>query len=259
MSRVLLIHWNAGEAEDRASILRQAGHEVDCHAKQGSAALRAVREHPPDAFVIDLSRLPSHGRDVAIWLRQKKPTRKVPIVFTGGDPAKKGLIQKLLPDAVFTEWSRIRSALQQALRTPVENPAVPGIMESYSGTPLPKKLGIKSNSFLTLLGAPADFERTLGRLPEGVSIRKQARGRSDVVLLFVRSGAELERRFQAADRSLEEGGRLWIVWPKKASDIFSDLTQISVRAFGLGVGYVDYKISAIDKTWSGLCFAKRRP
>jgi len=78
-----------------------------------------------------------------------------------------------------------------------------------------------------------------------------------VILLFVKSHAELEKRFIPAVRAMAEGGRLWIVWPKKASGVAADLTQNDVRAFGLKAGLVDFKISAIDATWSGLCFTRR--
>jgi len=225
---------------------------------RGVSDLRRLADDPPDAFVIDLSRLPSQGRDMGLWLRQRKATRGVPIVFVGGEPAKVARARKLLPDAVFTEWKRIRGDLRRALQAPPEKPVVKETMAGYSGTPLPKKLGIKADRVVALLGAPAGFERTLGELPEKVRIRRQARGRADIILLFSKSQADLARRFPAAARALAEGGGLWIVWPKKTSGIASDLTQTEVRAFGLARRFVDYKICAVDATWSGLLFARRR-
>ena len=53
-------------------------------------------------------------------------------------------------------------------------------------------------------------------------------------------------------------GAVWIAWPKKASGVKTDLSQTIVREVGLGAGLVDYKICAIDATWSGLLFALRR-
>jgi hypothetical protein len=73
----------------------------------------------------------------------------------------------------------------------------------------------------------------------------------------VRSRAELGRRFPAAARRVERGGRLWIAWPKRGSALETDLTPGAVRATGLGAGWLDFKIAAIDETWSGLCFARR--
>jgi len=89
-------------------------------------------------------------------------------------------------------------------------------------------------------------------------VRRHARGGPELALLFARSRADLERRFPAASRAVGEGGSLWIAWPKQASGVKTDLTQAVVRAHGLGEGWVDYKICAIDETWSGLCFARRK-
>jgi hypothetical protein len=68
----------------------------------------------------------------------------------------------------------------------------------------------------------------------------------------------MKRRFPAAAHCLAAGGGLWIAWPKKASGVATDLTQAVVRSFGLGSDFVDYKICAIDETWSGLLFARRK-
>ena len=257
MKRVLLVHWNPDEAEDRADRLRRAGVKSDTLATSGPADLPGIQRDPPDAVVIDLDRIPSRGRDFGILLRARKATRLVPIVFVGGAGKKVGQVRELLPDATFTSWSRIRGALRGAIDRAPRKPATPGVMAGYSGTPLPKKLGVKSGVTVALLGAPKTFERTLGP-PEGVRLRRQARGTADVVMLFVKSHADLDRRHPAAVRTLAEGGRLWIAWPKKASGVETDLTQTIVRRYGLERELVDYKICAIDTTWSGLCFARRR-
>ncbi|MHC4470605.1 MAG: PleD family two-component system response regulator [Planctomycetota bacterium] len=258
MSRIVLVHWNAAEGEERADRMRSSGHDVRVHSDEGGAGLRAVREDPPDAFVIDLRRLPSHGRAVGLWLRQTKTTRHVPIVFVEGEPAKTALVRDLLPDAAYTDWRHVRGALRRAIARPPENPVVPQTMAGYSGTPLVKKLGIKPGATVALLGAPEGFEETLGPLPEGVRLKRQARGKSDLILLFVESRAKLARRFPAALRALAERGGIWIAWPKKTSGVESDLNQVRVRAFGLEREVVDYKICAIDETWSGLLFTRRR-
>ena len=123
----------------------------------------------------------------------------------------------------------------------------------YSGTPLPKKLGIKEEARLALVGAvPAGFDRTLGRLPAGVEVRRQARGRSDVIVCFVTRRAELARRFAALKRALDPDGGLWIAWPKRASGVATDMTEDVVREIALPGGLVDNKVCAIDETWSGL-------
>ena len=82
-------------------------------------------------------------------------------------------------------------------------------------------------------------------------------GYFDVGLLFARSKANLARRFPPAARAMGHPGALWILWPKKASGVVTDLGENAVRDFGLTAGLVDFKIAAIDATWSGLCFARR--
>lgn len=178
-------------------------------------------------------------------------------MFVGGEASKVARVRKELPDAVYAEWGRIRSAIKGALRNRPKEPRVPGTMDAYSGTPLEKKLGIRAGMRVALLGGPEGFARSLGAVGKRITIRRQARGQSEVVVLFAGSCAELKRRLGGAKRVLEAGGALWIAWPKKASGVKTDLTQAVVRKTGLGSGLVDYKICAIDGTWSGLCFARR--
>ncbi len=256
MGRLILIHWNAAEARERAELLRAAGHAVEVLTTGGGEALRKFRENPPIAFVIDFSRLPSQGCAAGVFLRQQKATRHVPIVFVGGQAEKVESVRKLLPDAVYTEWGRIRADLRRAIKAPPAEPLIPGTMAAYSGTPLVKKLGLRAGSAV-LVGAPAGFEEKLMGLPDGVRLERKLHGPANAILLFARSRAELTKRFTAASRALAKAGKLWIIWPKKASRLAGNLTQADVRAFGLGRGFVDYKICAVDATWSGLLFARQ--
>ena len=130
-------------------------------------------------------------------------------------------------------------------------------MAGYSGTPLPQKLGIKPGHRIALLRPPEDFNATLGALPEGVAVRRAARGPLDVIVQFVGSERELRRRFGTLASALEPAGGLWIAWPKRSSGVATDLTEDVVRAVGLEAGLVDNKVCAIDETWSGLRFVVR--
>jgi len=127
----------------------------------------------------------------------------------------------------------------------------------YSGTPLPRKLGIKEGARLAVVAAPDGFDATLGKLPDGVQVRTQARGRLDVLVFFVTRHAELARRFPAFVRALEYDGGLWVAWPKKTSGVATDLVFERVQEVGLACGLVDNKVAAIDDTWSGLRFVYR--
>lgn len=261
MHRVRLIHWKASEAEERSQTLQSVGYEVECEALT-PAGLRALRENPPNAVVIDLSRAPSQGRDLALGLRKAKSTRYVPLVFVGGDPKKVARIRDLLPDAAYTTWDEIRTSVEQAIAHPPSDPVVPdSVFAAYAGTPLPKKLGIRANSVVALVGAPEEFEETLGELPEAVVVQRSTDQRSDVApdlaMWFATSRGELEGRIEEMG-AFADKGRLWIIWPKKASGVKSDLSQNVVRQIGLASGLVDYKVCAIDATWSGLCFTQRK-
>jgi CheY-like chemotaxis protein len=258
MSRVQLIHWNAPEAKERAGRIQAAGYKVAYEMPQGMALFRKLRDDPPIAVVIDLSRLPMQGRDVALALRHYKTTRHLPIVFVEGDPEKVARIKEKVPDAVYTTWTKIRSALKQAIAHPPKDPVVPqSLLDGYAGQPLVKKLSNKANSVTALVDAPPTFKKLLGALPEGARLREQARGQCDVMLWFVRSRKDLKRCVeQMAAR--DDFGALWIIWPKKASGMGADLSQQIVREAAMAAGLVDYKICSIDATWSGLLFTRRK-
>ncbi|MGH9723209.1 MAG: hypothetical protein ACRD8O_23605 [Bryobacteraceae bacterium] len=255
--RVQLICWKVEEARDTAAALRTAGYEVasDAFSKERGQALAT---NPPDAVVIDLNRQPMQGRDVALVLRTRKATRHVPLVFMGGEPEKVAKVQMSLPDAVYTTPGRLASAVKKAIANPPDEPIKPqSVLARYSGTPLPKKLGIKPNATVSLIDAPEDFEKTLGELPGGVAISRNSNATADLTLWFTTSRKNLERGIaRMASRVGRDG--LWIVWPKKAAAVASDVTQNNVRDIGLASGLVDYKVCAVDATWSGLKFARRK-
>ncbi|MDH3253936.1 MAG: DUF3052 domain-containing protein [Acidobacteriota bacterium] len=129
--------------------------------------------------------------------------------------------------------------------------------EGYSGTPLAKKLGIKSGHRLGLIAAPADFERALEGLPKGVRISRRAVGTFDVMVFFSTTAVMLESRFERLRQRLHPDGGLWIAWPKKSSGVATDLDFAHVQRCGLDAGLVDNKVCAIDEIWSGLRFVYR--
>ena len=127
----------------------------------------------------------------------------------------------------------------------------------YSGTPLPRKLGIREGSRLLLVDAPADFAATLGELPPGVELLEAGAGAVDVAILFALGAATVRARFADLAASLEPAGGLWIAWPKRSSGVATELDENVVREIGLADGLVDNKVCAIDATWSGLRFVRR--
>jgi hypothetical protein len=124
----------------------------------------------------------------------------------------------------------------------------------YSGTPLPRKLGIKAGQRIAFINAPPAFAEALGALAEGVEApRTTLRGGAlDLIVAFFTERRALEQRLPQLVRALDPAGALWIAWPKRASRVKTDLTEDVVRELALAVGVVDVKVCAIDATWSGL-------
>jgi hypothetical protein len=128
----------------------------------------------------------------------------------------------------------------------------------YSGTPLPKKLGIKQGSAVSLVAPPPGFGETeLIELPSGATLLPAAASDLDVIVLFVEWMADLQGQFEAQARRLRPAGGLWVAWPKKASGRPTDLNENLIRDIGLAAGLVDNKVCAINDTWSGLRFVYR--
>ena len=122
----------------------------------------------------------------------------------------------------------------------------------YSGTPLPKKLGMTGGKRVLVVGAPDGFAL------DGITAHTRAgRDPYDVILAFCPDQATLHRRFAPLAGKLVDNGALWIGWPKKASGVRTDLDENVVRDHGLAVGLVDVKVAAIDPTWAGLKFVYR--
>jgi hypothetical protein len=125
-----------------------------------------------------------------------------------------------------------------------------------SGTPLPRKLGIKPDTRVLVIAAPPGF--ALDPLPSGAVVHTRAGASAyDVVVAFCPDLRRLQSRFAAHVPRLTTAGALWIAWPKRASGVATDLDENVVRDHGLDQGLVDVKVAAIDDTWSGLKFVRR--
>jgi hypothetical protein len=135
-------------------------------------------------------------------------------------------------------------------------------MPGYSGTPLPKKLGIKDGFRVALMNVPADVTKEIEPSLAKCRIVKPSSAPLDFAFLFAKSRAELERDLVKTAAKLAPAGMLWIAWPKKSSGVSTDLDENLVRDTGLGAGLVDIKVCAVTNVWSGLKFVipvKDRP
>lgn len=125
-------------------------------------------------------------------------------------------------------------------------------MAGYQGAPLPKKLGIKAGHKVCLLNAPDALQRRLTRATtedDNVRITHDLRlPPVDVVVLFVESVADLERRFADITARLHPEGGFWVAFRTHRGDITDEV----VRRIALAAGMVDNRVCAIDASWSGM-------
>jgi len=130
-------------------------------------------------------------------------------------------------------------------------------MPGYSGTPLPKKLGIKERARVLLLDAPAEVKAELKSTLASCHMAKDGEGALDFAMIFVKRAADLKQEFSRVSQKLAPAGMLWVSWPKKSSGVATDLNEDEVRKIGLEAGLVDVKVCAVTEIWSGLKFVIR--
>jgi hypothetical protein len=266
MPCVRIVHWKAPQAPPLIEACRACGVDVEYDDVPFGPLAKLIRAKPPDALVIDLSCVPSHGRDTAIALRQTKYARHIPLVFVDGEAGKVEAIRKQLPDATFTTSASRKglcAGIRAACAKPVADPVIPpGVMASYSSRTVAQKLGIREGSKVALFDAPRDYAALLGELPanaELVEFEEAPDSVCAVTLWFVND----PRVYQAGLRRMQAiAGRtkLWVVWRKGAvgKEKQNGLTQYVVREAAIEVGLVDYKICAVNEKWSAMAFARRK-
>jgi hypothetical protein len=129
--------------------------------------------------------------------------------------------------------------------------------KDYSGTPLPKKLGVRERSRVLLVNPPDGFDRALDPLPNAVTLLTKVADPVDVAVLFVIERTELVRWFDRIAEALDPTGRLWVAWPKKASKVATDIDFGFAQGIGLDAGLVDNKSASITDVYQGLQFVYR--
>ena len=243
---------HSGPAEStRAEELSALGYRV-VGGPWSSPVIIRKKVELPCAVVIDLSRSPSTGRDIAVAMRSHRALVNVPFILVEGEPDKIATIKKLLPDAIATTWPRIGATLVKARAKPPSGGKQLSVFAAYEGKTLAEKLGIKPGTIVASVNSPRSFAATLGTLPDGAKIHRGKSSR-DLTLWFVRTNDELRDRIVAM-KPHAASGRLWIIWRKGAET----LNQNIIRKAALDSGLVDFRISRIDDEWSGLRFTIRK-
>jgi hypothetical protein len=130
-------------------------------------------------------------------------------------------------------------------------------MAGYSGTPLPKKLGIKPKFRVAFVDLPAPVKAELKDALAECSVVREGRDPLDFAMVFVKTQADLKKFFGRIAKQLAPAGMLWVSWPKKTSGVATDMNENDVRRIGLEAGLVDVKVCAVSEVWSGLKFVIR--
>lgn len=131
-------------------------------------------------------------------------------------------------------------------------------MAGDSGTPLSKKLGIKSGHLVHAIAAPHVYRALLDPLPDDVTFTPRLSSRVDLVHVFVTEQSALASLIPRIRKVMKPDAAVWVSWPKKASKMQTDVTEHAVRAVALPVGLVDVKVCAVDDVWSGLKLVVRQ-
>lgn len=128
----------------------------------------------------------------------------------------------------------------------------------YSGTPLPRKLGITPATRLAALDAPADYALWLGEWPAGAALTTQVEPTSTLIHLFVTERAELAATLTRLRTQVGDEVPIWVSWPKRTAKVATTVTEDVIREVALPLGYVDVKVCAVSAVWSGLKLVVRR-
>ena len=128
----------------------------------------------------------------------------------------------------------------------------------YSGTPLPKKLGITESTQVALIAAPSEYESLLGVLPAGVELGASLSQKTDLVHVFVTQREELAVHLAKLRQKIRDDAAVWVSWPKKASKVATTVTEDVIRELALPLGFVDIKVCAVSEVWSGLKLVVRK-
>ena len=131
-------------------------------------------------------------------------------------------------------------------------------MAGYSGTPLAQKLGLREGSRVVALNAPPHYSALLQPLPEGVHFGGEVSEATDIVHTFCLRRYDLALQLKAWRHVIRPDAMVWVSWPKKAAKLPTDITEDTIRAVALPLGFVDVKVCAVDEVWSGLKLVIRK-
>jgi hypothetical protein len=122
----------------------------------------------------------------------------------------------------------------------------------YSGTPLARKLGIKSGFHISLVNAPGYYLQLFTDLPNDLYFEAEENAKIDFIHFFTKTKEEYTSLLLHLKNRIKPNGMIWVSWPKKASKVPTDINEDTIRNFAIETGLVDIKVCAVDDIWSGL-------
>jgi hypothetical protein len=242
-----------------------------------SALVGEMARLNPAVLVLDMDKLPSHARQIALMLRASKSARHIPILLAGNLPATGGgvpdkfaRLRAELPDLPYAEWSGAAKAVAKLLKQPPTAPPIVPPERVYTAS-LAEKLGVAvrpgskavantspKTRQIALIAAPESFVELLGDLPETVTFVSLITAKTALAICFIRTLEQLAGTLDMLTLRLPENASVWIAYPRRAAHPHLDFNENDVRDAGLAVGLVDYKVCSIDTKWSGIKFAWRK-
>lgn len=250
--RVILLHWKSSEIEELAGLLK--GFEVQKYAPVSGEGMKGLSAFAvPDALVVSLDRMPSHGHAVAWHYHSRTLTRHVPIVFAGGAADKVEKVREAMPFASYCSWTDVAKTVREAIAEPAAVPlSVPKAMPS--NRPMAVKLGLKPGMRVAWIGAPAELHRMVPGVDFEVDIAEEPDSRTEAAFWFVRSAEDVDEGLSwIVPRLRGPMPRLWVFYRKGKGVTWQGLSE-SAMVYGLA----QFKILSLNPEWTGVGFGASR-
>ncbi len=126
----------------------------------------------------------------------------------------------------------------------------------YSSTPLAKKLGLKDGFRVAFVNMPTNVRADIASAE--LALAETGKAPLDLIHIFTASRATLQSELAKARLNITQNGTIWASWPKKASQVATDITEDTIRELAFPLGLVDVKVCAVDEIWSALKLVIRK-
>ncbi|BDC49739.1 hypothetical protein F183_A20550 [Bryobacterales bacterium F-183] len=253
MSRatVILLHWKSEEIPELIPYLGDVA--VVPYAPVTGEGMKGLATYAvPDALVVSLDRMPSHGQAVAWHYQARKATRHVPVVFAGGEPEKVAKAREVMPHALFCSWKTAAKTVQKAIANPPV-PAVTAPKAPVSNRPMAEKLGLKAGIRVALIGAPMALERLVPGMDFELDVVEEPDARTEAVWWFVRSAEEVADGFEWIVPRLGKKPKIWVFYRKGKSLTWQGLSEAAAM-----YGLAQFKILSLNAEWTGVALGQAR-